>query len=348
LREFSGRQSGADICDGDLTLSFKLLLMPPFLSGVPPFLAGPVDELVRRLEEDVPGITVTEVDSREACIETLRDTDAVYGFIPPDLFGHAQKLRWIAAPMAGLGEAFFYPSLVESDVVVTNVRGIYSEQLAAHIMAFILAFSHRFDRYFSQQVARGWGHVGTNMDLREQTVFVLGLGGSGAETARLCHEFGMHVIGCDVQVQSPPLGVEELVSLEEMPDRLRDADFVVVTVPETPKTRGLFDAAMFSRMKRGSYLINIARGALVKLDDLVEAIRSGQLAGAGLDVFEIEPLPTDHPLWSLPGVLITPHAAINGAEEDQQRRRTQILIENCRRFSAGEPLNNVVDKKSWF
>jgi phosphoglycerate dehydrogenase-like enzyme len=328
-------------CDGGQTLSFKLLLLPPFLSG-------PASQLIRTLVESVPGIKVVVADTPEAGIEDLRDTDAVYGFVPPDLFSHARKLRWVAGPMAGLGEPWFYPALVKSDVVVTNVRGIYNEQLAAHIMAFILAFSHRFDRYFPQQAARGWGHAGTNMDLRAQTVFVLGLGGSGAEAARLCHEFGMSVIGSDVRIQSPPAGVHELVPMAEMPNRLRDADFVVVTVPETPTTRGLFDAAMFSRMKRGSYLVNIARGALVKLDALVEALRSGQVAGAGLDVFEVEPLPPDHPLWSLPGVLITPHAAINGAEDGQQRRRVQILVENCRLFAAGEPLINVVDKHSWF
>lgn len=322
-------------------MSFKLLLLPPFLSG-------PTDRLVRTLQESVPGLNVVVAETPEAGTDHLRDADAVYGFVPENMFGRAQKLRWIAGPMAGLGEDWFYPALVESDVVVTNVRGIYNEQLAAHIMAFILAFSHRFDRYFPQQTAKVWAHAGTNMDLRAQTVFVLGLGGSGAETARLCHEFGMRVIGCDVRLQSPPPGVEEMVSLEDMPSRLGESDFVVVTVPETPATRGLFDRAMFSRMKRGAYLINIARGALVKLDALVEALQSGQLAGAGLDVLEVEPPPAEHPIWTLPGVLLTPHAAINGAEEDQQRRRVQILVDNCRRFSAGESLVNVVDKRSWF
>lgn len=329
-------------------MSFTLLLMPPSLSGVPPFLSGPADHLVRALEEAVPGIRLIEPESRSDCIDNLPDADAVYGFIPPDLFPYAQKLRWIASPMAGLGEAWFHPAMMESDVVITNVRGIYSEQLAAHIMAFILGFSHRFDRYFPQQAAKGWGHAGANMDLRTQTVFILGLGGSGAETARLCRAFGMRVIGSDVQIDVPSPGLDELIPMPQMPDRLGEADFVVLTVPETPTTRGLFDAAMFARMKRGSYLINIARGSLVKLDALVDAMRSGQVAGAGLDVLEIEPLPADHPLWTMAGVLITPHAAINGAEEDQLRRRTKILVDNCRHFAAGEPLINVVDKHLGF
>jgi phosphoglycerate dehydrogenase-like enzyme len=328
-------------------VTFKLLIIPPALSG-PPAVSGPPEQLVRTLEDNVPGISVALATTPEVSIDDLRDVDAVYGFVPPALFEHARKLRWIAGPMAGLGENWFYPALVESDVVVTNVRGIYNEQLAAHIMAFILAFSHRFDRYFPQQVARTWEHAGTNMDLRTQTVLVLGLGGSGMEAARLCSEFGMRVLGCDVKLESPPPGVHELIPWAEMPVRLGEADFVVVTVPETPTTRGMFDTTMFSRMKHGSYLINIARGALVKLDALEDALRSGRVAGAGLDVLEVEPLPVDHPLWSLPGVLLTPHSAIHGAEEDQQRQRVQILIDNCRLFAAGEPLINVVDKHSWF
>lgn len=329
-------------------MSFKMLLISPTLSGLPRLLAGDFDELARRLRDSVPAIEVTVADTAEALEAGLRDTDAAYGLVPSGLFDIAPRLRWIAAPMNGLGESWFYPALVESDVVVTKVNGIYSEQLAVHILGFILAFSHRFDRYFRQQVEKQWGHAGSNMDLRTRTVLILGLGGSGAETARLCNEFGMRVIGCDVRIHEAPPGVHELIELTDFQGRLRDADFVILTVPETPATRGLFDPAMFSCMKQGSYIINIARGALIKLDALVEALRSGRVAGAGLDVLEVEPLPADHPLWTLPGVLLTPHAAINGAEDDQAQRRDRILIENCRRFAVGEPLINVVDKRAWF
>lgn len=315
---------------------------------LPSFVSGPTDQLIAALEQAVPGIELVDVKDPGAALDDLRDADAVYGFLPPDLFAHAPRLKWIAGPMNGLGEEWFYPALVESPVVVTNVRGIYNEQLAAHILGFILAFAHRFDRYFPQQMAKGWGHAGTNIDLCSQTAFILGLGGSGAETARLCHEFGMRVLGSDVRLESPPRGVEELVPLAKMPDRLAEADFVVLTVPETPTTRGMFDEAMFARMKRGSYIINIARGALIKLDPLVAALRSGQVAGAGLDVLEMEPLPADHPLWMLPGVLITPHSAINGAAEDQDRKRIETLVDNAQRFAAGRPLVNVVDKRAWF
>jgi len=155
----------------------------------------------------------------------------------------------------------------------------------------------------------------------------------------------MRVIGVDPRVASLQ-DVAGVVPPERMNDVLPRGDFVIVTVPETPATRGMFDAAFFARMKRGSVFINIGRGATVKLTDLNAALRSGQLAGAGLDVFEREPLPADHPLWDAPGMLITPHVAAAGPYLDD--RRAEVFLDNCRRFHNGRPLRNVVDKANWF
>jgi phosphoglycerate dehydrogenase-like enzyme len=127
---------------------------------------------------------------------------------------------------------------------------------------------------------------------------------------------------------------------------LPEADFVVLTVPHTPETEGFFDRARFRRMKKTAFFINIGRGMTTRLDDLVAAIRAGEIAGPGLDVFEEEPLPPEHPLWTLPGVLITPHVAGYGPHLDE--RRFAILLDNCRRFLAGEKLMNLVDKARWF
>ena len=132
----------------------------------------------------------------------------------------------------------------------------------------------------------------------------------------------------------------------ELDALLPRADFVIMTVPHTPATEGLMDRARLRRMKRTAFLINIGRGMTVRLDDLVAALQAGEIAGAGLDVFEIEPLPAGHPLWTAPNVLITPHTAGYGPYLDD--RRLDILLDNCRRFASGEPLRNVVDKASWF
>src|SRR5437764_59812 len=144
----------------------------------------------------------------------------------------------------------------------------------------------------------------------------------------------------------PALGVGELHRSAALDEQLPRADFVILTVPHTPETEGFMNRARFRRMKRTAFFINIGRGMTTRLDDLVAALQAGEIAGAGLDVFEREPLPADHPLWTMPGVLITPHTAGYGPYLDE--RRYEVFSDNCRRFAAGQPLRNVVDKARWF
>jgi len=177
-------------------------------------------------------------------------------------------------------------------------------------------------------------------------VLIVGVGGAGSEASKQCAAFGMRVLGIDPRVTEPPAGMADLGTPDRLEERLAEADFVIVTTPETPDTLGMFNARLFSRMKRGAYFINIARGRCVVTQDLIAALQSGQLAGAGLDVVDPEPLPPDSPLWQLPNVLITPHVAILGTPYRQKWEA--ILLENCRRFAAGQPLINVVDKEKWF
>ncbi len=178
------------------------------------------------------------------------------------------------------------------------------------------------------------------------TALIVGLGGIGAEAARLAAAFGMRVVGTDARRREAPPGVAELHPPDALDALLPRADFVILTVPHTPETEGLMHRARFQRMKRSAFFVNIGRGMTTRLDDLVGALRAREIAGAALDVFEEEPLPAAHPLWTMPGVLITPHTAGYGPHLDE--RRFEILLDNCRRFVAGAPLRNVVDKKHWF
>ena len=281
-------------------MSFKIVLLPPYVEADWP----------AKIEQAVPGAVVRAfADPGDAQTE-IEDADAAYGTVPPELLRRAKKLRWIAAPLAGLGGSWFYDELVQSDVVVTNMRGIYNEHLAAHIMGFVLAFARRFDHYLPQQAGRVWKRDQPMLDLPSTTALIVGVGGAGSEVARLCAAFGMRVIGVDPRTGERPPGMAELVRPDTLDERLGEADFVILTTPETPETRGLFNAGRFARMKRGAYFINIGRGACVVTEDLVQALRAGQVGGAGLDVVTPEPLPPDHPLWSLPGVLLTPHVAV--------------------------------------
>jgi len=314
-------------------MSFKILLLPPDVDESWP----------EKIRQVVPGAVAKAFRDPQEALTDIGDADAVYGTVPPELFARAKRLRWICAARAGLGGAWFYDALVKSEVVVTNMRGSYNEHLSTHAVAFLLAFARRFEHYLPQtRWQRGPGMI----DLPTQTVLIVGVGGAGGEASKLCAAFGMRVLGADPRVTDPPPGMVELCTPDRLEERLGEADFVIVTTPETPETLGMFNARLFARMKRGAYFINIARGGCVVTADLIAALRSGQLAGAGLDVVDPEPLPPDSPLWGMPNVLITPHVAIFGAPYRQKWE--EILLENCRRFASNEPLLNVVDKRKWY
>lgn len=322
-------------------MGFKLLLLTEGLEG-----GRDLDRWPDLLRQAVPGIDVVVCDSTGEAMEIIGEVDAAFGHVRTDLFQRATRLRWLACPQAGPKAGYYHPAMIESDVVVTNVRGIYNDHISAHIMSFILAFARGLPAYMQRQLQARWQTGQETVYLPEATALIVGVGGIGGETARLCAEFGMTVLAVDPRVTEAPPGVAEMHGPQDLNALLPRADFVIVTIPETPESQGMFAAETFELMKANAFFINIGRGATVVLDDLDEALRTGQIAGAGLDVFQIEPLPADHPLWSAPGVLITPHVAAAGPYLDE--RRTELFIDNCIRFDQGRPLRNVVDKPHWF
>jgi phosphoglycerate dehydrogenase-like enzyme len=321
--------------------------MPTFL-----FLPPQTDttrQWAAALARDVPELVVVTADSPEDAAQELPDADAAFGTLTPDLLAAAGRLAWLQAPAIAPPAGYYFAELVQHPVVVTNFRGIFNEHIAAHIMAFVLAFARGFHRYFPRQMRHEWTPDpldGGVIHLPNATALIVGVGGIGAETALKCAAFGMRVIGIDARREDCPDGVAELYAPERLDDLLPLADFVILTIPHTPETEGLMNAERFSRMKPSAFFINIGRGKTTRLGDLVAALNSDRLAGAGLDVFEEEPLPSNHPLWSAPNVLLTPHTAGYGPFLDE--RRLAIIVENARRFVRGDPLINVVDKTLWF
>ncbi len=305
--------------------------------------SGNVQDWSAEITAAVPGAVVRVVEADDDARDAITDADCVYGTVPPELFTFARQLRWIAAPLGGLGGGWFHDALVESPVVVTNMAGSYNEHLSAHAVGFLLAFSRRFDHYLRLD---HWARGPAPTDLTSETVLIVGVGGSGREISRQCATFGLHVLGCDPRAETPAQGMAELFRPQHLAARIHEANYVIVTVPESPATVGLFDANLFRCMKAGSYFITISRGRITVTEALVDALRTGHLAGAGLDVVDPEPLPPDSPLWQMPNVLITPHVAIAGAPYHDRWR--DLLLENCRRFANDEPLRNVVDKTQWF
>ncbi len=323
-------------------MSFKLLLYAP--EGLPNHNLDSWPELLRG---EIPEIEVYVASSKGEAIESIEYVDAAFGNIDTEIFRHARKLKWISCPQAGPPAGWYHDNLAKSDVLVTNTRDIYNDHISTHIFSFILMFARGLNRYFPHQVNQEWhSDPYPVIHLPDATILIVGVGGIGKETARLCKSFGMNVLGSDPRLKYKPLYVDELFHPDDIDDPLPRADFVVSTVPETPATQSYFDKFFFKKMKFASIFINIGRGATVVLDDLNHALRSGQLAGAGLDVFEMEPLPSTHPLWAAPGVIITPHIAGEGPYLPE--RRTELFIENCKRFAKGKELLNIVDKQNWF
>jgi phosphoglycerate dehydrogenase-like enzyme len=296
----------------------------------------------------------------------MADADAFFGKITPALLAAAGKLRWVQAPTVSL-EHYVFPELAEHPCVLTNMRGLFSDNIADQVLGYIICFARNLHRYVLQQARGKWAPIGgeqsrvsfatgpgvlTDIDrahlhLADHTVGIVGLGAIGAEVARRARAFSMRVIAVDPSRTNVPQDVEALWGIERLGDLLGQSDFVVIAAPHTPHTAGLFRRERFRQMKPSAYLINIGRGAIVVLADLVAALQANEIAGAALDVFETEPLPADSPLWKLgERVIITPHIA--GYSPRIAGRHLQVLLDNLGRFVRGEALINVADKKAWY
>ncbi len=322
-------------------MSFTFLMLPP--------QTDTTRDWGRRLAAEVAEARVIVAETGDDAVAAIGAAEAAYGVLPADLLARAGRLRWLQSPQAAPPAGYYYPELVAHPLVVTNMREIYNDHIGAHIMAFVLAFARDLQTYIPQQLRREWKPKPLDtgvVHLPGATALIVGVGGIGAEAARLAAAFGMRVIATDARRTEPPPGVAELHKPEALDDLLPRADFVILTVPHTPATEGFMNRARFRRMKPSAFFINIGRGKTTRLDDLADALEAGEIAGAGLDVFEIEPLPAGHRLWAMPNVLITPHTAGYGPELDE--RRYAIVRDNCRAFAGGGQLRNVVDKANWF
>jgi phosphoglycerate dehydrogenase-like enzyme len=246
------------------------------------------------------------------------------------------------------------------------MRGLFSDNIADQVMGYVICFARNLHVYVRNQLSAKWAPVGgeaeriafatgpahvtaidrAHKNLGDLTLGVIGLGAIGSEIARRALAFNMRVVAVDPVREAAPDGVAALWRPERLSELLGQSDFVVIAAPHTPRTEKLFRRPQFRQMKRDGYLINIGRGAIVDLADLVVALGAKEIAGAALDVFETEPLPPEHPLWCFENVILTPHVA--GYSPRIAERHLALLLDNLRCFVAGEPLRNVVNKAEWF
>jgi len=251
------------------------------------------------------------------------------------------RLKWIQSSAAGLDHCLT-PETIASDIVVTSASGLFADQVAEQTLALLLGLLRGLPVFFQAQQKREFIRRPT-LDLHRTTVGIVGLGGNGTRLAEVLRPFKTRIIATDMFADERPACVDALWLADQLDRLLAESDIVILCVPLNEQTQGMIGAAQLARMKRGAMLINVARGPVVVERDLVAALRSGHLAGAGLDVTEVEPLPVDSLLWDLPNVIITPHV---GAQSHRRADDTTDLVcENLRRFFAGRPLLNLVDKR---
>ncbi|WP_083650099.1 D-2-hydroxyacid dehydrogenase [Amycolatopsis sp. CB00013] len=278
--------------------------------------------------------------------DALSGADAffVYDFLStavPGAWHAADRLRWLHIASAGVDPVLF-PGLQESDVVLTNSRGVFDGAIAEYVLGVVLAFAKDFARSWDLQRQRQWKHRESER-ISGRRVLVVGTGPIGRSIARMLRAAGMSVAGVGRRAREGDPDFGDVYASSELSRHLPGADYVVAVAPLTEQTKGMFDAEAFAAMKPGSRFVNVGRGELVVTSDLIGALRDGSLAGAALDVFDTEPLPAESPLWTMENVLISPH--MSGDFVGWRNTLVEVFADNFRRWRAGEPLRNVVDKQ---
>jgi phosphoglycerate dehydrogenase-like enzyme len=301
-----------------------------------------MEELLPALKQAAPGAKLIELSA--ATPKDIAAADATIGVCSAEVLAQAKQLQWIQWPAAGVDRCVQQPALHERHLLLTNLQRTMGPSMAEHVLGMMLALSRHFEFFMRQQQEAHWAREDATpqlADLEGKTVLVAGLGGIGTEVARRAHALGMRVVATRASGRSGP----DFVSYVGLPDELlklaKDADFVVNCTPLTPQTTGIFNREFFATLRPGAYFISVGRGRSTATADLIDALKSGRLAGAGLDVTDPEPLPADSPLWHLPNVIITPHISADTAVSQEQRNA--VLVENLRRYAAGEPMLSVVD-----
>ena len=295
-----------------------------------------------------PGLQLVEASTDDEIMAQIDTAEVVFGYLTAEQFVAAKNLKWIHTLDAGMEGLFnAVPDIANSDVVVTNSRGAGAPMIGEHGVALMLALARQLPRFWADKQAHRWdqdGALGVVEYLGDKTCGIIGFGKSGREIGWRARALGMNVVAVDEQpVDGDPI-VEEVWGRSRLNDLLAVADYVVVTAPYTPRNANMIGTEELALMKSTARLVVTSRGRLVDHNALVAALKSGTIAGAGLDTTVEEPLPADNELWELPNVIITPHIAGNSEQEMLDRRTVDLFAENLRRYVSGQPLVNVVDK----
>lgn len=305
-----------------------------------------VDDYIERISGNLHHHEFVICEDLDSIKREIADADVLICWrVTREVFACAKKLKWIQFGSAGIDHTVF-PELHDSKVILTTLSGIHAIPVAEHVIGLMLSMTRRLDLAMKLQIERRYERdaiAGTAGELAGKTVGIVGLGNIGLRIARLAKAFGMRVVGTKRTPAGDFEGVDEVLEPEKLRAMLPEVDYLVLTVPLTPDTRELVHIDDIQLMKDGSYLVNIARAAMVNHEALGEALASGKLAGAALDVFPEEPLPPDSPLYDFPNLIVTPHTASSGRRYGE--RAAEVFVRNFKAFESGATMVNVYDRK---
>ena len=294
-----------------------------------------------RLEQALPGAEYTYASIEEATEEQIQQAEIIFGNAPVNKIQCSEKLVWLHLNSAGY-DPYVKEGILGRHTVLTTSSGAYGKAVSEHLFSMLLAMQKKLHLYRDDQKRHVWGEEGEVVSITDSTILILGAGDIGRHFAEQAHALGAYVIGVKRSPGECPPCMDELHTTEELSSLLPKADVVVSFLPSTDETRGLFNQKMFALMRPGSFFVNGGRGDLVHTEALCDALESGHLAGAALDVTDPEPLPEDHRLWDIPNAFVTPHVSGFYHLPETLRNVVDIAIENAGKYAAGEPLRNVV------
>ncbi len=322
----------------------RTIVIPHGISINPVTLNERTLEKIRQAAPEAELVIIKNKEEWEQRAEELiSKTEVVFGRLPFARIRELPNLHWIQQDFAGSDWLLNFPDIIEMNFILTNASGVHAIPIAEHILAMMLALARDFPYSFQKQHNHHWGRRARVIELEGATLGVIGLGKIGEKTAEKARGLNMRVLAMRRNPERSSPYVDQMYGTEGLHELLAQSDWVVIAAPMTPETKGMIGEKELKDMKQSAYIINIARGSIIQEDILIRALQEGWIAGAGLDVFEKEPLPEDSPLWDMENVILTGHFA--GSTPFYFDRVLEIFLENLRRYRSGEPLINVVDKQ---
>jgi phosphoglycerate dehydrogenase-like enzyme len=292
------------------------------------------------LQAAVPaGVELHFLEPHQKLSEHLSGVEVLYGPVPEEDLPKADSLRWIQLNSTG-ADAMLYEAFIKSGIKLTTLGGAITDTVAEQALVLLFALARNVHLQRDLQREKTWRPL-TGTEIGGMKLGILGFGRIGRAIAARARGFGMEILAVDAAPAGKPDYVSDLWGLDRVPDLFRQSNAVICAVPKTPATSRMISAEQLALMARGSFIVNVGRGGVIDEGALVAAVRSGHLGGVGLDVTEVEPLPTDSPLWNEPNILLTAHSA--GFTKNLREKKTRWFADNLARYLKGEPLQGLVD-----